>query len=69
MLNPMPKSFIYEPPTEPWLDVLHADADISVWEDSLVEISDGGRNAPVSGVMIDDECSKHHRSTLPHQRS
>jgi tRNA pseudouridine32 synthase/23S rRNA pseudouridine746 synthase len=30
MLNPMPKSFIYEPPTEPWLDVLHADADIVV---------------------------------------
>ena len=25
MLNPVPTSYIYEPPTEPWLTVLHAD--------------------------------------------
>ena len=30
MLNPMPKSFIYTPPTDPWLEVLHADDDIVV---------------------------------------
>lgn len=29
-LNPMPKSFDYRPPTEPWLTVLHADDDIVV---------------------------------------
>ena len=30
MLNPMPKTFVYRPPTEPWLTVLHADEDIVV---------------------------------------
>ena len=30
MLNPMPKSFDYRPPTDPWLTVLHADDDIVV---------------------------------------
>ena len=30
MLNPMPKTFDYRPPTEPWLTVLHADGDIVV---------------------------------------
>lgn len=30
MLNPMPKTFDYRPPTEPWLTVLHADAEIVV---------------------------------------
>lgn len=30
MLNPMPKTFVYAPPTEPWLNILHADDDIVV---------------------------------------
>jgi tRNA pseudouridine32 synthase/23S rRNA pseudouridine746 synthase len=30
MLNPMPTSFVYEPPTDPWLTVVHADEDIVV---------------------------------------
>ena len=30
MLNPMPKTFDYDPPREPWLTVLHADDDIVV---------------------------------------
>jgi tRNA pseudouridine32 synthase/23S rRNA pseudouridine746 synthase len=30
MLNPMPKTFVYDPPTEPWLNILHADDDIIV---------------------------------------
>jgi tRNA pseudouridine32 synthase/23S rRNA pseudouridine746 synthase len=30
MLNPMPKTFIYDPPTEPWLNIVHADDDIIV---------------------------------------
>ena len=31
MLNPMPKTFDYWPPTDPWLDILHEDADIVVF--------------------------------------
>ncbi|MAN77378.1 MAG: RNA pseudouridine synthase [Rhizobiales bacterium] len=31
MLNPMPKTFDYRPPTDPWLDILHEDADIVVF--------------------------------------
>src|SRR5690606_15770900 len=30
MLNPMPKTFDYRPPTEPWQTGLHADEDIVV---------------------------------------
>lgn len=30
MLNPVPKNFDYQPPTEPWLTILHADDDIVV---------------------------------------
>src|SRR5687768_1681056 len=30
MLNPVPKTFDYRPPREPWLTVLHADEDIVV---------------------------------------
>ncbi|HEY0920668.1 RluA family pseudouridine synthase [Devosia sp.] len=30
MLNPMPKTFVYTPPTEPWLSVLYEDKDIIV---------------------------------------
>lgn len=30
MLNPVPKSYDYRPPTDPWLTVLHADDDIVV---------------------------------------
>jgi len=29
-LNPMPKSFVYNPPTDPWLTILHDDQDIIV---------------------------------------
>ncbi|HHY50992.1 MAG TPA: RNA pseudouridine synthase [Alphaproteobacteria bacterium] len=32
MLNPMPRTFDYRPPTEPWLTVLYADDDIVVLE-------------------------------------
>jgi|TARA_A100001391_G_scaffold154548_1_gene112314 tRNA pseudouridine32 synthase/23S rRNA pseudouridine746 synthase len=31
MLNPMPKTFDYRPPTEPWLDIVHEDDDIVVF--------------------------------------
>ena len=30
MLNAMPKTFVYDPPTEPWLSVLYEDKDIIV---------------------------------------
>jgi tRNA pseudouridine32 synthase/23S rRNA pseudouridine746 synthase len=30
MLNPMPKTFVYAPPTDPWLDILYEDRDIVV---------------------------------------
>lgn len=30
MLNPMPKTFVYDPPTDPWLEILYEDNDIVV---------------------------------------
>ncbi len=32
MLDPMPQSFVYEPPTEPWLTLLHEDDRILVFD-------------------------------------
>ncbi|RDE09410.1 pseudouridine synthase [Pelagibacterium lacus] len=32
MLNPMPKTFVYDPPTEPWLVIVHEDDDIVVFD-------------------------------------
>ncbi|SDG57554.1 RluA family pseudouridine synthase [Pelagibacterium luteolum] len=31
MLNPMPKTFVYNPPIDPWLDIIHEDDDIVVF--------------------------------------
>lgn len=31
MLNPMPKTFDYDPPKDPWLDIVHEDGDIVVF--------------------------------------
>ncbi len=31
MLNPMPKTFVYTPPTDPWLEIVHEDDDIVVF--------------------------------------
>lgn len=60
MLNPMPKSFIYTPPTEPWLEVLHADADIVV-----VNKPSGLLTVPGKDAALRDSIEARVRETWP----
>jgi tRNA pseudouridine32 synthase / 23S rRNA pseudouridine746 synthase len=51
MLNPMPKTFIYEPPTEPWLTVLHADDDIVVLDKPSGLLSVPGKDPALADCL------------------
>ena len=51
MLNPMPKTFIYEPPTEPWLTVLHADEDIVVLDKPSGLLSVAGKDPALADCL------------------
>jgi tRNA pseudouridine32 synthase / 23S rRNA pseudouridine746 synthase len=51
MLNPVPKSYVYEPPTEPWLTVLHEDADIVVLDKPSGLLSVAGKDPALSDCL------------------
>lgn len=51
MLNPMPKSFVYDPPTEPWLTVIHADEDIVVLDKPSGLLSVAGKDPALADCL------------------
>lgn len=51
MLNPMPKTFLYTPPTEPWLTVLHADEDIVVLDKPSGLLSVAGKDPALADCL------------------
>jgi len=51
MLNPMPESFDYSPPTEPWLTVIHADEDIVVLDKPSGLLSVPGKHPRLSDCL------------------
>lgn len=51
MLNPMPESFDYSPPTEPWLTVIHADEDIVVLDKPSGLLSVPGKDPRLSDCL------------------
>ena len=51
MLNPVPKSFVYHPPTDPWLVVLHADDRIVVLDKPSGLLSVAGRDPALSDCL------------------
>ncbi len=51
MLNPMPKSFDYRPPTDPWLTVVHEDADIVVFDKPSGLLSVPGRDPALADCL------------------
>jgi tRNA pseudouridine32 synthase/23S rRNA pseudouridine746 synthase len=51
MLNPVPKTFDYDPPTEPWLNVLHADDDIVVLDKPSGLLTVPGKDARLADSL------------------
>jgi tRNA pseudouridine32 synthase/23S rRNA pseudouridine746 synthase len=51
MLNPMPRTFDYRPPTEPWLTVVHADADIVVLDKPSGLLSVAGKDPALADCL------------------
>lgn len=51
MLNPMPKTFVYTPPAEPWLSVLHADEDIVVLDKPSGLLSVAGKDPALADCL------------------
>jgi tRNA pseudouridine32 synthase/23S rRNA pseudouridine746 synthase len=51
MLNPMPNSFDYRPPTEPWLTVVHADDDIVVLDKPSGLLSVAGKDPALADCL------------------
>lgn len=51
MLNPMPKTFLYAPPTDPWLSVLHADDDIVVLDKPSGLLSVAGKDPALADCL------------------
>lgn len=51
VLNPMPATFEYHPPTEPWLTVLHADDDIVVLDKPSGLLSVAGKDPALADCL------------------
>jgi len=51
MLNPVPTSFDYRPPTEPWLDVIHADDDLVVLNKPSGLLSVAGKDPALADCL------------------
>ena len=51
VLNPVPTSYDYRPPTEPWLTVLHADDDIVVLDKPSGLLSVAGKDLSLADCL------------------
>ena len=51
VLNPVPTSYDYRPPTEPWLTVLHADDDIVVLDKPSGLLSVAGKDPSLADCL------------------
>lgn len=51
MLHPVPATYDYRPPTDPWLTVLHADADIVVLDKPSGLLSVAGKDPALSDCL------------------
>jgi tRNA pseudouridine32 synthase/23S rRNA pseudouridine746 synthase len=51
MLNPVPTSYLYEPPTDPWLQIVHADERIVVLDKPSGLLSVAGKDPALSDCL------------------
>ena len=67
MLNPMPKTFDYRPPTEPWLTVLHADDDIVVLDNPSGLLTVPGKDPQLADSLEARVREKWPTATVVHR--
>jgi tRNA pseudouridine32 synthase / 23S rRNA pseudouridine746 synthase len=67
MLNPMPKTFDYRPPTEPWLTVLHADEDIVVLDKPSGLLTVAGKDPALADCLEARVREKWSTATVVHR--
>jgi tRNA pseudouridine32 synthase/23S rRNA pseudouridine746 synthase len=67
MLNPVPKSYIYAPPTDPWLTVLHADARMLVLDKPSGLLTVPGKDPALADCLEARAREKWPTATLVHR--
>jgi tRNA pseudouridine32 synthase/23S rRNA pseudouridine746 synthase len=67
MLNPVPITFDYDPPTEPWLNILHADEDIVVLDKPTGLLTVPGQDARLADSLETRVQAKWPTSKVVHR--
>ena len=67
MLNPVPTSYIYEPPTDPWLTVLHADDRLVVFDKPSGLLTVPGKDPALADCLEARAREKWPTATLVHR--
>ncbi len=67
MLNPVPSSYLYEPPTDPWLTVLHADHRLVVFDKPSGLLTVPGKDPALADCLEARAREKWPTATLVHR--
>ena len=67
MLNPVPSSYLYEPPTDPWLTVLHADDRLVVFDKPSGLLTVPGKDPALADCLEARAREKWPTATLVHR--
>ena len=67
MLNPVPSSYVYEPPTVPWLTVLHADERLLVFDKPSGLLTVPGKDPALADCLEARAREKWPTATLVHR--
>ena len=67
MLNPMPKTFVYDPPTEPWLAILYEDSDIVVLDKPSGLLTVPGKDPALADCLEARVQARHPTSKVVHR--
>lgn len=67
MLNPMPATFDYHPPTDPWLKVLHADDDIVVLDKPSGLLSVPGKDPALADSLEARVRARYPTAAMAHR--
>ena len=67
MLNPMPKTFDYNPPTTPWVSIIHADSDIVVLDKPSGLLTVPGKDPALSDSLETRVREQYPTATVVHR--
>lgn len=67
MLNPMPKTFVYDPPTDPWLSILHEDSDIVVLDKPSGLLTVPGKDLALADCLEARVQARHPTAKVVHR--